>query len=368
MQKRSRLQFVEYLQRAEFLPGVFLAVLLAITARYLSILIGVEGLGFTKSPVSPILVSIILGLGIRNLVGLPDWFTSGLHFSQEHILKAGVMLMGLQVSLGAISKIGVEALPIVAGCIVAAMIITNFLSRLLGLSKHLGTLIAVGTSICGCTAIIATAPVIRARQPEVCYAVACVALFGTVGMLAYPFLAHALFGDQPLAAGVFLGTAIHDTAQVVGAGMLYEQYFQSPAGLESATITKLVRNLSMIIVIPAMAWRFARHQAEQPEVRAQLRSFVPLFIFGFVAMSLLRTVGDLYGEASGILPAAEWQALIALGKQAAEILLTVAMAAVGLSTSLAGIREIGLRPFAVGLTAAVLVGLVSLAMIRLFIY
>jgi uncharacterized membrane protein YadS len=209
------------------------------------------------------------------------------------------------------------------------------------------------------------APAIRARQSEVCYAITGVALFGTVAMLAYPFLAQALFADQPLAAGMFLGTAIHDTAQVVGAGLLYEQYFHSSAALEAAAVTKLIRNLSMLVVIPLLTFLFARSHQTEPGQPTDLKKLLPLFIIGFVAMSLLRTTGDLGDMAFGFIPATMWQAGIELTTQLSNLLLAVAMAAVGLSTSLAGIRRIGYLPLAIGFAAAVLVGLTSVGLLSL---
>jgi uncharacterized integral membrane protein (TIGR00698 family) len=354
------------LQRAGIWPGLLLALALALAARYFSALIGMQ-LGFPKSPVSPILLAILIGLGVRNLAGLSAGFIAGVNFAQNNVLKLGVVLLGIRLSLDAVGAIGVECIPIVIGCIVSALIVVNLLSRWLGVSAGLGTLIAVGTSICGCTAILATAPAIRARESEVCYAVSCVALFGTMGMLVYPFLAQQLFGGDPLAAGMFLGTAIHDTAQVVGAGLLFEQYFQSSAGLEAATVTKLVRNLSMVIIIPALTFAFARQNNQPGESRTPLKNLVPLFIVGFIAMSLFRTVGDLGDAAFGVIPPAVWQMTVGSIQQISEVLLAVAMAAVGLGTSFAGIRQIGLKPLGVGLAATVLVGCVSFGLIRVFV-
>jgi uncharacterized integral membrane protein (TIGR00698 family) len=356
-----------HLPRAAIWPGLLLAFVLAATAHYCSELIGVDGLGFAKSPVSPVLLAILFGLLIRNLAGVPDWCETGVRFALDRVLKFGVALLGIRLSLSAVGQIGFECVPIVVGCIVTALIVVNLLSRWLGLSATLGTLIAVGTSICGCTAIMTVAPAIRARQSEVCYAITCVALFGTVGMLVYPFLAQALFADQPMAAGMFLGTAIHDTAQVIGAGMLYEQYFQSSAGLEAATVTKLVRNLSMLVVIPVLTFMFARRHPAEPGQSPALIKQLPLFIVGFVAMSLLRTVGDLGDAAFGFIPAVGWQAGVDLATQLSNLLLAVAMAAVGLSTSIAGIRRIGYPPLLMGFVAAALVGVVSVGLLSLLL-
>src|SRR5690606_30102445 len=163
-------------------------------------------------------------------------------------------------------------------------------TRLLGLPRRLGTLIAVGTSICGITAIVATAPVIDADEDETSYAVATIALFGMVALFAYPFLAHALFGDAS-AAGMFLGTAIHDTPRAAGAGPAYEQQCGSRAALATAVVTKLARNLCMIGVIPLMGMLYQRRGGADSEAGNAPFAFgrlVPVFILGFLAMTVLR--------------------------------------------------------------------------------
>src|SRR5439155_22334249 len=110
-----------------------------------------------------------------------------------------------------------DAVPIVVVCMAAALLGVAWISRALGLSRRLGTLIGVGTSICGVSAIVATAPVIDAEEDEVSYAVACITLFGLATLFVYPFLAHLIFHANPEQVGLFLGTSVHDTSQVTGA-------------------------------------------------------------------------------------------------------------------------------------------------------
>src|SRR5205823_10509226 len=171
---------------------------------------------------------------------------------------AGIVLLGLRLSLGAVGLYGLAALPVIVACIATAVVVVTWLGRALGLPRRLGALIAVGTSICGVSAIVATAAAIRAEDEEVSYAVACVTLFGLVALFCYPFFAHWAFAGDPQLAGVFLGTAIHDTAQVAGAGLIYQQQFDAPDALTAATVTKLVRNTCMAAVIPLMAVLYAR--------------------------------------------------------------------------------------------------------------
>src|SRR5699024_10210163 len=126
-------------------------------------------------------------------------------------------------------------------------------------SNRLGTLIACGTGICGVTAIMATSPVIEAKENEISYAVANITIFGLTGMVLYPFLANFLFADDPIKAGMFLGTAIHDTAQVTGAALIYNQMFDMKTVVDVATVTKLTRNLFIIVIIPFVSYLFYKN-------------------------------------------------------------------------------------------------------------
>jgi uncharacterized integral membrane protein (TIGR00698 family) len=241
----------------------------------------------------------------------------------------------------------------------------TYLAKKMGLSGKLGTLIAVGTSICGATAIVATAPTIAAKDDEVSYSVACVTLFGVVAMLLYPFAGHFIFDGDAFKSGLFLGTSVHETAQVAGAGLVYQQYYSDPQALDVATVTKLVRNLGMLLIIPLMSILYHRNHSDGTEA-PKWYTMIPLFVIGFACMSLLRTVGDLNEEqAFGFLDPATWKTIVGHVKDAAELCLAVAMAAVGLGTSIKGLRDIGLRPLGAGLIAAVLVGGVSITLISL---
>ncbi len=211
---------------------------------------------------------------------------------------------------------------------------------------------------------MAVAPTIAAKDDEVAYSVACITLFGVIAMLAYPFAAHWIFDGDPFAAGLFLGTSVHETAQVAGAGLVYQQYYEDPAALDVATVTKLVRNLGMLIIIPLMSVLYHRRANDGGEA-PKWWSMIPLFVVGFAMMSLLRTVGDLGDPAFGFLPADTWKAIVAHTKEVAEICLAVAMAAVGLGTSIRGLVTIGLKPLAMGLFSALLVGGVSAGLITI---
>ena len=343
-------------------PGLLLAAALAFFGHYASQLIGVDWMGMPKSPISPIMMAILSGVLVRNTINLPVSFEPGIRFCLKRVLRLGIILLGIRLSLGEAGQIGLQSLPVIAGCVLAALVIVTYVSRFVGLTGRLGTLIAVGTSICGTTAIVATAPTIAANDDETAYAIACITLFGVIAMIAYPFAAHWIFDQNAFNSGLFLGTSVHETAQVAGAGLVYEQYFGDPAALDVATVTKLVRNLGMVIVIPLMAILYHRKSSEGTDAPPWW-SMVPLFIVGFALMSLVRTVGDMGDSAFGFLSVDRWHDTVAIVKKIAEWCLAAAMAAVGLGTSIKGLIHIGLKPLCVGLFSAALVGLVSFSLI-----
>jgi uncharacterized integral membrane protein (TIGR00698 family) len=331
------------------IPGFLLALFLAFAGENLAAVIA-PALGLQKGAISGIMMAILLGILVNNLFKLPEALRPGIRFSVVRILRLGIVLLGIRLSIVEAGAIGLKALPVVIGTIVSAIAIVTYVSRRVGLTDRLGTLIGVGTSICGATAIVAMTPTIGAHEDETAYAVACVTLFGVAAMLAYPFAAHWLFDGDAVRSGMFLGTAVHETAQVAG------------GALDVATVTKLVRNLSMLVVIPVMAVLYHRRSSEGGEA-PKWYTMIPLFIVGFACMSLLRTLGDVGERPFGVLEPEQWKSIVGFVKQVATYCLAIAMAAVGLGTSIKGLRAIGLRPLAVGLFSALLVGVVSFALV-----
>lgn len=324
------------------------------------------------SPVSGVPVAIVLGLLLRNLAPLPAALGPGLKFCTTTVLRLGIVLVGIKLSVVEMARLGVAGIPVVVAAIFTGMVFVTWFNRRLGLPPRLGTLIAAGTSICGVTAIVSTAPAIEADEREVAYAVANVVAFGLFGMLAYPYLAHALLSSSA-AIGLFLGTAVHDTSQVVGAALTYRQIYADDAVLRVATVTKLTRNLFLAVVIPILTWMHVRRSAGPSGVAgtrpsANWKTLVPTFVLGFVAMAALRSAADAMlgngGRALGVWDGPGWSVLTAfVGDTAgAKWLLGTAMAAVGLNTSFAVFKGVGLKPFAVGMAGALVVGTVGFAM------
>jgi uncharacterized integral membrane protein (TIGR00698 family) len=348
----------------ELLPGVVLAAGLALAGGRLAGWLGTAVLGFEASPVGAVPVAILLGLLVRNTVGVPAVYEPGLRICVRFLLRAGIVLLGLRLSLGVIGRDAVLALPVIVVCIGTALVTVTWLGRVLGLPRRLGGLIAVGTSICGVSAIVAAAAAIKAEDEEVSYAVACVTLFGLLALFCYPFLAFWACGEDAQLAGIFLGTAIHDTAQVAGAGLIYQQQFAAPKALDAATVTKLVRNACMAAVIPLMAAAYLRSAAVRPAAgRVGWHQAVPFFVIAFLLAAGVRTAGDASERPFGAIDRGVWGEWLAAADRLSGWCLALAMVAVGLGTGLAKLRTLGLRPFAVGLAAALVVGGVSLALL-----
>ncbi len=355
-------------QLGDLAPGLLLAIFVAWVATLLSRWLGIALFGMESSPISPILVTVLLGLIIRNTIGLPACYREGLTFCVKVILRVGVALLGLRLSLMALGQIGLYALPIVIGCISVAVAGVLWLGKRAGISRTMSSLIAVGTSICGVSAIVATGPAVGADDEEVSYAVAVITVFGMLGLITYPFLAHWMFQGDPTLAGFFLGTSIHDTSQVAGAGLMYQTAYNSPEALEVATITKLVRNVCMGAVIPILAIMNRRQSltaGARSANRLPLRQLIPGFVIAFVVLAAVRSLGDIGTKAFGILPAEIWQRLLSTGAELSLFCLTLALAAIGLGTSMKHIRELGLKPMFIGMAAAVLVALTSRGLIFL---
>ena len=221
-------------------------------------------------------------------------------------------------------------------------------------------LISIGSTVCGTTAIMATAPVIKANKSEVSYAIANITFFGILSMLIYPYFANIYFDGEPLLIGLFLGTSIHETSQVAAAGLIYEQQYNSPETLNIATVTKLIRNTFLIIMIPLFAFLYSRGQTK--EKNYSILNIFPYFVLGFVGMIIIRNLGDeMFNSTSN------WIETIEIIKQSSKIFLTMAMAAIGLSTNLKDIKSMGYKPFIVGCIGMLTVGIVCIVTIESYL-
>jgi len=354
--------FAPGLNRArEAIPGVLIAIALALIARAMAQQLARGAIGLPKFPLSPVMCAVLLGMLWRNSVGVPAWATAGLNWTMHRLLRVGIALVGLRLTLAGATAIAATALPVALMCLSVALVGGIAVARTLAVPRRLGYLLAIGTAVCGCTAVVAMSPVIRARHAETAFAVTCVVLFGCVAMLLYPWVAGHFFAASPVHAGVFLGTAIHDTSQVVGAALIYSQQAGAPDALAAASVAKLLRNLSIAVLVPLAAWLTQRHEGQEappaagPAAPAARTTLVPLFVLAFIGFIVLRTAGDALFHDGGA-----WQALVNTGYQGSDLFLTCGMTAVGLSVSFTDMWRIGWRPLAAGFVLATLVGGCSL--------
>jgi uncharacterized integral membrane protein (TIGR00698 family) len=200
----------------------------------------------------------VLELIWRNTIGLGTWAETGLNSTTGTVLRIGIALVGLRLTMKGVAAVGLVAVPVVLCCIATAFAVARLLGRWLGLADSMRDLIAVGAAVCGCTAVIATGAAIRACASEIGLAVSCVVLFGSIGMLLYPWIAHSLFDPGAASVGMFLGTSIHDTPQVFGAALIYAEQFAAPEVVANAAVTKLLRNTSLLLIVPLLAWQARR--------------------------------------------------------------------------------------------------------------
>jgi len=341
------------------LLAIGLAAVAVLASRLVRDLVNPSG----PSPISPVLCAVLLGVVWRNTIGLGAGFLPGLQWITHNLLRLGIALVGLRLSLGGLASTANMALPVVVACITVAIGVSFVVGRMLGLSQPLRLLLAAGTSVCGCTAICAMTPVVRARAVESGLAVTCVVVLGCTGMLLYPWLAHATFGDASNAAAVFLGTSIHDTSQVMGASLIYAQQFNAGDTVAVAGFTKLLRNFSLLLLVPLFAmWA---GNSGTPEAHAKRRQVLPVFLIALLVLALARTGGDAVFTSADA--AAAWAQLVAVGVGASDLFLVCGMTAIGLSVSLADLRGVGSKTLLAALIVAVSVCGTSLLMTLLLL-
>jgi len=346
-------------------PGLHLVVGVALVSRYFHSLFSGTLLG---NAISEILIAILLGLYIRALFGCSPKLAPGIAFSMKKVLRFGIILLGLRLSIQDIGATGWRGLGLILICLAIALGASFFAKRLFRISPRLAALIGVGTAICGNSAIIATAPVIEADEEEVSFAVATITLFGLIAVLTYPIIGRLLsLPDHYF--GFWSGTAVNDTSQVVAVSAMYSDIAQNVA-----TIIKLTRNALMAPIIMMIGmlyhrWKFQTNQKTETssKVRVSIKKSIPGFVIGFILMALLRTFGIMLGvlpqnvAEPGDLQAAA-NSLIFLDS-VSRFAILMALSAVGLNTDLASLKRIGYKPLIVGLIVAVLLSAVSLLLI-----
>jgi uncharacterized integral membrane protein (TIGR00698 family) len=317
------------------LPGLLIVAAVAGVARVVG--------GYLPKTISEVLVAIVLGMVLANLLPLPAATKTGTKFAVQKLLRAGIVLLGARLSLQDLVATGLPAVAVVAVLMAVALAFTLGVGHLLGLPRRLCLLIGVGTAVCGNTAIIATAPVVQAEEREVGFAVATITLMGTLAVLLYPTIGHAL-DMAPALYGAWAGVAVNDTSQVVAAGAAYGE-----EALQTATVVKMVRNTLMAPLIVGIAFAFGRGAGA---AKAGAKGAFPLFVLGFLGMAALNSTGLIPKDV------ARWCT------QAASVLILCALAGVGLSTLVRDLMKNGVKPLLLGVGASILTATLGLVLVR----
>ena len=344
-------------------PGLALATSIAIVAYLLNQLPFAPFTMPGKDPAHPqhpletVLLAILLGLAVNNLIRLPKSIAPGAKFCLKGVLALGIVFMGSKLNFFDVLKLGGCSAGLVVIVIAVALTSSLWLAKVARLRPTLGSLIAVGCTICGGSAIAATAPAIEAEDADVTFAVGTITILGVIAMFTYPAIC-GIVGLTDVGFGFWAGTAIHNTPQVVAAGMMH-----SGVSGDVATTVKMVRNLFIAPVVILFGYLYRRNRATKSDVRLNYKELFPMFVLGFVLMALVRT-GLAHAGLVGTMkqPGVLWPVFQILEK-ASMWLISIAMAGIGLTTNLKDMKELGLRGFLVGLISTLIVAVLSMVLI-----
>jgi len=330
--------------KREFIPGWIVMVVLAFVAGWGNKLVEIGG----KHPLEAAVIAIVVGVLLRNLKLLPSMFDAGIKAFEKPLIL-GIILYGSTLNFSKLIGQGPKILVTILITMGLGFFAIYFLARVFRLPQRLSILLGVGTTICGGSAIAITSPLIEAREEETSYAVTTIALWGLVAIIVYPLVAKAIPAITDQAFGIFSGTAIHSTPQVIGAGFIFSEM----AG-KVATAVKLVRNCFMIPLAFVIAiWYTRSRTAERAGEGGKINvaKAFPWFLFGFFIMAILGTKGFFTSTGLGYF------------KSWGKFLILMGMAGIGMNTRLDSFKGIGIKPFIVGLIGAVIVAAVSVLLI-----
>lgn len=302
-----------------------------------------------QGAISPLALSVILGFLFANFGSWPKFAMSATKTSGKRLMRIGVALLGLQVSVAALQSIGLKGVLVVLSVVTLTIFGILVLAKLFKMSGDLGLLIGVGFGVCGATAVAAIRPQTRATENETSYAIALISLCGTLSIFVLPFIG-TLLGLSDETFGAWAGAAVHDVGQVVATASLW-----SDSAVQSAIVIKLSRVCLLAPIVLIISIRHRRWLTSQgnSEISTAKPPLIPLFVLGFI---LIAVANNLF-----TIPDSLHDLLVLLSK----ILLSAGLVALGSSVRWSAIRAIGGRPLAMGLLAWVLVGGISLAGVQL---
>ena len=332
----------------ELIPGIFLLAVIGYAGKIIEQSIAAYGKAnhLALPNIEYVLWAIIIGLVISNTVGVPRIFRAGVE-TYEFWLKAGIVLLGVRFVLGDVAKLGGVSLILVAIELAVAIIFMTVLGRLFHLKPKLISLLAIGCSICGVSAIIAAKGAIEAEDEDASFAMAAILALGAVSLFVFPLIGHAL-GMSDHAYGLWAGLAVDNTAEATAAGALY-----SDTAAKFAVLAKTVRNatIGFVVLGYALYWASKGATAQVTNKAAFLWQKFPKFVLGFLLISLLATlhVFDKQQTAS-LANLSRWAFLLTF-------------AGVGLRTNFNEMRKQGFGPFAVGFIGEIAVAGLTLVMV-----
>ena len=327
--------------------GVLFCLIIAIPATLFGKQIEVVG-----GPVFAILFGMVLALVFPK--NRREQLAAGVTYTSKKVLQYAVILLGFGMNLSQILSKGAQSLPIIVATISTSLVIAFVLCRVMNVPGKIATLVGVGSSICGGSAIAATAPVIDADDREIAQAISVIFLFNVIAALVFPTLGGML-GLTNEGFGLFAGTAINDTSSVTAAASAWDSMHPGANVLESATVVKLTRTLAIIPITLALAcWQMhlARKAGGDAKSTFSLKRAFPMFVLFFVLASVITTVLQL--------PAS----IAAPIKELSKFFIVMAMATIGFNTDIVELVKKGGKPIALGFCCWIGIACMSLGMQR----
>ena len=280
---------------------------------------------------------------------------SGIKWTSKIILQTAVVLLGFGMNLGVILQTGKQSLPIIISTISTSLIIAWLLRKVLNVPSNTSILVGVGSSICGGSAIAATAPVIDADDTEVAQAISVIFFFNVIAAVLFPVLGNALGFDTTSgnAFGVFAGTAINDTSSVTAAASTWDSlYALGSATLDKAVTVKLTRTLAIIPITLVLAFIRTRNSKAEGK-KVEFKKIFPMFILYFVLASVITTIATSAGVSADVFTPL---------KTLSKFFIVLAMSAVGLNTNIIKLIKTGGKPLALGFCCWIGITIASLSM------
>lgn len=325
------------------MPGFFLALLIALIAKFLEYLLPIKLIGAS-------VIALFLGMLINHFWTSNERFLPGLKFTSKKILKFAIILLGASLNMTIVFQVGKLSIYVMCFTLLTCFGLGHFIGRALKINWKLSNMISAGTGICGGSAIAAVAPVIEAEDIDIAYAMSATFIFDMAMIILFPIMGRAL-NLSDIAYGLWAGTAVNDTSSVVAAG-----YAFSEAAGDFATMVKLTRTLSIIptVIVFALINKYIKYKKNKTvnskeKLKIKINELIPWFIFFFLVLTAFNSMGYISKELSLLL------------KNISKILMISALAAIGLNTSFKDMQNAGIAPMLHGFIISTLVVIVAIA-------